>query len=193
MCQHVNMWTWYSTVVSTCEHDNHQHGTQLSLKLTWCRTSHRAHHTDTASSRSGNLCPAWSRVTCHHTVTCHVSHHLDTLPDTRHARGGHVKLVPSRTVLFPSEEQHSHSRVTKPYRTNLSTSLVTFWPAPRVLVWESSTEMARVRAGTMAQTRMVSVVFCLHHNCIMSSARASSVTDVHAVTWIKDEFNNLFL
>ena len=132
-------------------------------------------------------------VTCHHTVTCHVSHHLDTLPDTRHARGGHVKLVPSRTVLFPSEEQHSHSRITKPYRTNLSTSLVTFWPAPRVLVWESSTEMARVRAGTMAQTPMFSVVFCLHHNCIMSSARASSVTDVHAVTWTKDEFNNLFL
>ena len=44
-------------------------------------------------------------VTCrHHTATCHVSRHLDTLPHTRHARGGHVKLVPSRAVLFPSEE-----------------------------------------------------------------------------------------
>ena len=99
----------------------------------------------------------WQSLSC--MVTCR--HHTATVTVTCHVTWTHflTHVMPAADTsnsflagqFCSLQRSNFQCRIVIPSLTNLSTSLVTFWPAPRVLVWESSTEMARVRAGTMAQ------------------------------------------
>ena len=81
-------------------------------------------------------------ATCHFTWTHFLTHVMPAADTSNSFLAGQFCSL---------QRSNFQCRIIIPSLTNLSTSLVTFWPAPRVLVWESSTEMARVRAGTMAQ------------------------------------------